>query len=70
MNQLKNELKNKGFKFIPNKIALHIIEGENYYSVCYDYMGTGIHLPINEVDEDEFRNQGIRIWKTWSYKNE
>ena len=55
--------------FNKDKITLHITEGENYYSICYNSMGTGIHIPKEEVDEDECREFDIKIWKTWEFKN-
>lgn len=49
-----------------SKINLHKDSTDNYYSIIYNYMGTGIHIPENEVDEFEFENNRIGIWKTWT----
>ncbi len=50
-----------------SKIKLHKDSIDNYYSVLYDCMGTGIHIPKNEVDEVEFEKNGFTIWRTWTF---
>lgn len=49
-----------------SKINLHKDSVDKYYSVIYNYMGTGIHIPESEVNEFEFENNQIGIWKTWT----
>lgn len=49
-----------------SKLKLHKDNLDDYYSVMYNYMGTGIHIPKDEVDEFEFEKNGIGIWKTWT----
>lgn len=48
------------------KISLNKDSIDNYYSVIYNYMGTGIHIPEEEVNELEFEQKQIQIWKTWT----
>lgn len=50
-----------------DKVKLSKINVDNYYGVIYNFMGTGIHIPENEVDELEYIKEGIGIWKTCSY---
>ena len=49
-------------------IAIERTNHEPEYSICVNYMGTGIHVPVDEIDEDEVRDAGIKVWKTASYK--
>lgn len=64
---ISNKLADIGLKFNLDKIALTFTEGDNYYGISYNYMGTGIHIPIDQVNEELCNEQGIKIWKTWSY---
>ena len=52
-----------------NKLKLHKDSIDEYYSVVYNFMGTGIHIPADEIDEFEFIKNGIGIWKTTTYNN-
>ena len=67
--KLKEKLSSLKLKFNKEKVALHLVEGDDYYGVCYNYMGTGIHIPVEEVNEEECKEEGITIWKTWTYQN-
>jgi len=64
---IKEKLGNK-YPFVLDKIALHKETGDDYYSIIYNYMGTGIHIPVKLVDEKLCEEEGIKVWKTWSYK--
>lgn len=50
-----------------NKLKLHKDSIDNYYSIVYNCMGTGIHIPEEEINEMEFFKNGIEIWRTTSY---
>lgn len=65
---IKEKLKSKNLKFDKEKIALTFTEGDDYYGISYNYMGTNIHIPKEDVDEEECIKEEIRIWKTWEYK--
>ena len=75
VNLINNYLKKIGLKFISDKIALTFEEGDDYYGISYNYMGTGIHIPKEQIDEaisrleeiELCKEQGVKIWKTWSY---
>ena len=66
---IKEKLKSKNLKFDKEKVALTFEEGDDYYGVTYNYMGTGIHIPLNEINEEKCCEQGIKIWKTWTFQN-
>lgn len=63
----------KAFIGTPNidisKLKLHKDSIDDYYSIVYNFMGTGIHVPADEIDEFEFTKNGIGIWKTTTYNN-
>jgi len=65
---IKEKLKSKNLKFDKEKVALTFEEGDDYYGVTYNYMGTGIHIPSNEIDEEKCKEYGIKVWKTWTYQ--
>jgi hypothetical protein len=65
---VKEKLKSKNLKFDKEKVALTFEEGDDYYGISYNYMGTGIHIPLNKVDEEKCKEQGIKVWRTWTYK--
>lgn len=69
MKELIKEKLGNEHPFVLDKIALHRVEGDDYYSIIYNYMGTGIHIPASDVDEELCEEEGIKIWKTWSYKS-
>lgn len=64
---INDYLKKDGLKFSPDKVALTFEEGDDYYGISYNYMGTGIHIPKEQIDEELCREQGVKVWKTWSY---
>ena len=65
---LLNE-KSDYYKNLDNEhIAIERTNKEPYYSVCVNYMGTGIHIPVDDIDEQEVCDAGIKVWKTASYK--
>ena len=64
---ITNLLKTKNLIFDINKIALTLTEGDNYYGISYNYMGTGLHIPLEQIDEESCKEEGIKVWKTWSY---
>lgn len=66
---ISNLLNSKSLTFDINKIALTYTEGDTYYGISYNYMGTGLHIPVDQVNEEECNEEGIKIWKTWSYRN-
>lgn len=51
-----------------SKLKLHKDSADDYYSVLYDCMGTGIHIPQKDIDESEFTKNGITIWRTWTFE--
>lgn len=51
------------------KLKLHKDSVDDYYSVVYNFMGTGIHIPKDEINEMEFIKNGIEIWRTTTYNN-
>jgi hypothetical protein len=66
---IEEKLKSKNLKFDKEKVALTFEEGDDYYGISYNYMGTGIYIPTKDVDEEQCIEEGIKIWKTWTYRN-
>lgn len=65
---IKNKLASVGLTYNPEKVALTYTEGDNYYGISYNYMGTKLHIPKEDVNEELCEENGIKIFKTWTYK--
>ena len=61
-------LTEKGYK-IDYTVAIMVKEKTNEYKVSQNYMSTGISFGMNELDLTDLENDGVKIWRTWSYCN-
>ena len=61
-------LTEKGYKIV-HTVAIMVKEKDNEYKVSQNYMSTGISFGMNELDLTDLENDGIKIWRTWSYCN-
>ena len=61
-------LTEKGYK-IDSTVAIMVKEKDNEYKVSQNYMSTGISFGMNELDLTDLENDGVKIWRTWSYCN-
>ena len=52
---ISNLLNSKSLTFDINKIALTYTEGDTYYGISYNYMGTGLHIPVDQVNAIGYR---------------
>jgi hypothetical protein len=45
-------------------------EKTNEYKVSQNYMSTGIAFATKELDLSELEQDGVKIWRTWSFCEE
>ena len=67
IEKLKQLLKEKNLSLNLDKIALNKDSQCDYYNVICNYMGTGIHIDANQVDEEQCKEEGITVWHTWTF---
>lgn len=61
-----NKLKENGFDKIEHEIQLFTNQLRDDYSVSINYMGTGVKIHGQDIDESELINdENIRICKTY-----
>ena len=55
---------------IPNDstVAIEFHEGDTEYKVSQNYFTTPIRFQSNELDLDDLHRDGIKIWKTWTFR--
>ena len=45
-------------------------EKTNEYKVSQNYMSTGIAFTTKELDLSDLEQDGVKIWRTWSFCEE
>ena len=62
-------LTEKGYK-IDSTVAIIVKEKNNEYKVSQNYMSTGIAFGTKELDISDLEQDGVKIWRTWSFCEE
>ena len=62
-------LTEKGYK-IDSTVAIIVKEKNNEYKVSQNYMSTGIAFSTKELDISDLEQDGVKIWRTWSFCEE
>ena len=57
-----------GYK-VDHTVAIMVKEKTNEYKVSQNYMSTGIAFGMDELDLTELEQDGVKIWRTWTYCN-
>ena len=59
-------LTENGYK-IDSTVAIMVKEKTNEYKVSQNYMSTGIAFTTKELDLSDLEQDGVKIWRTWSF---
>ena len=59
---------NDEMKVVGHITAIEFHEGDTEYKVSQNYFTTPIRFHANELNLDDLHRDGIKIWKTWTFK--
>lgn len=60
-------LKEHGYK-VDHTVAILVKDETDEYKVSQNYFSTGIKFNKSELNLDELIQDGIHIWRTWTYR--